>query len=101
MEQHPFAVDRTDLQTDHLSDAQARRVAVRQPDAVAEPRNRCQETPNLLTIENRRQLLRLLAINNPLERFLLAKRDAVKEAQCARHLIDMRPGILLLHQMKL
>jgi hypothetical protein len=91
VDQHPFAVDRADLQTHNLSDTQARRIGRRQRNAVAQSRNRFQETRDLLTVENRRKLLGFFAGDDPLERLLLAERDAVEEPQGARDLIDVGP----------
>ena len=61
VDQHPFAVDRADLQAHDLADAQARRISGRQRNTIAQSRNRLQETRDLLRAENRRKLLRLLA----------------------------------------
>src|SRR6516165_603577 len=44
MDQHPFAVDRADLQAHDLSDAQTRRISGRQRNTIAQARNRLQET---------------------------------------------------------
>ena len=101
VEQHPFAVDRADLQPDDLSDAHASRIGRRQRNAIPQTRNRIQKTGNLLTVEDRRKLLRLFAGDDALKRLLLAERDAVKEPQRTSHLVDVRPRVLLVDQMQL
>src|SRR5271169_4217462 len=53
-----------------------------------------------LTVE-RDLFFRLPPIDDPLERFLLAHRDAKEESQRASRLIDVRPGALLGDEMKL
>jgi hypothetical protein len=73
----------------NLSNTQACRIGRRQRNAVAQSRNCFQETRDLLTVENRRKLLGFFAGDNPLERLLLAERDAVEEPQRAGHLIDV------------
>jgi hypothetical protein len=89
MNQHPFAVDRADLQAHHLADPQARRVGSRERYAIAHSHNRVQEARDLLTVEDRRKLLGLLAGDDPFERLFLTERDAVEEAQGARDLVDV------------
>ena len=101
MDQHPLTVDRRDLQTHDLADPEAGRIGSRQGDTIAEACNRVQKADDLLGAQNRWQLLRLSAEDDPLERFLLLKRDPVEKAQRASDLIDMRPGILLGNEMQL
>jgi hypothetical protein len=101
VDQHPLAVDRADLQSCHFSDPQACGVGCRQRDTIAQSCNRFQEAPDLLSAENRRKPLRLLASDDTLERLLVTKRDAVKEPQRTRDLVDVRPRPLLRDQMKL
>ena len=90
-----------DLQPRHLSDPQARRISSRQRDAIARSRNRFQKAHDLLRAENRRKLLRLLAVDDPLERLLVAERDAIEEPQRTCDLVDMRPRPLLRYEMEL
>src|SRR5205085_12280682 len=51
--------------------------------------------------EDWRELLRFLAGDDPLKRLFLTERDAVEEPQCARHLIDVRPRVLLVDKFEL
>src|SRR5258705_396547 len=62
---------------------------------------RREKTHDLLRAQDRRKLLWFLAGDDPLERLLLTERDAVEEAQCARHLIDVRPRVLLVDEFEL
>ena len=48
VDQHPFAVDRAELQAHDLADAQARRVSGRQRNTIAQSCNRLQEAHGLL-----------------------------------------------------
>ena len=89
VDQHPFAVDRADLQAHDLSDAQARCISSRQRNTIAQARHRLQKACSLIRGENRRKLLRLLAGDDALERLLLAECDAVEESQRARDLIGV------------
>ena len=95
VKQHSLAVDRGNLQAHHLSDEQTRRISARQRDTIARPFNCLQEACDFFIVENRGKFLRILASDDPLKRLLLAQGIAVEEAQRARDLIDMRPGILL------
>src|SRR5262245_22339776 len=101
MDQHTAAVDRGNFRAHHLSDAQAGCIGRRECNAIAQSLNRAQETHNLLAIEIRWKLLGLLAEDDALDGLLLPERDAVKEPQRARHLVDVCPRILLADQMKL
>src|SRR5438034_3790390 len=69
--------------------------------AIAQSRDRSQEAYDLLGIEDRRELLGFFTGDDPLERLLLAQRNAVEETQCTRDLVDMRPRQLLGHEMQL
>src|SRR5215472_9031187 len=55
------------------------RISGRQGDTIAYTLNRFKETHDLLIIENRRELLGIFASDDPLERFLLTKCDAIEE----------------------
>ena len=81
MDQHALAVDRTDFQSANLANAQAGRVGRHQRNSVAQSRNGLQESGDLVGSQNGRQLFRLPPIDDPLERILLAHRDAEKEPQ--------------------
>jgi len=96
-----LAVDRGDLQAANLPDAEPGCVCRRQRNSVAQSHNGLQEAGDLVGSQNGRQLFRLPPIDDPLERILLAHRDAKEESQRASRLIDVRPGALLGDEMKL
>ena len=98
---HAFAVDRSHFQPANLADAEAGRVGRRQRDPVPKSRNRLQEARDLLRRRNGRELVRLAAVDDPLERLLPAQRDAIEETQRASRLIYVRPRALLGDQMQL
>ena len=88
VDQHTLAVDRRDLQARHFADPQPSRIGGRQRDTIAQSRHRLEKANDLVGIENRRKLVGLTAIDDPLERFLLTERDAVEEPQGASDLVD-------------
>jgi hypothetical protein len=88
VDQHALAVDRPDLQARDFADPKPGRIGGRQRDTIAQSRDRLEEANDLVGIENRRKLVGLTAIDDPLERFLLTERDAVEEPQGASDLVD-------------
>src|SRR5260370_11845190 len=99
MDQLSLAVDRGDLQAANLPDAEPGCVCRRQRNTVAQSHNGLQEARDLVGSQNGRQLFWLPPIDDPLERILLAHRDAIEESQRASRLIDVGPGALLGDQM--
>jgi hypothetical protein len=88
VDQHALAVDRSRFRATNLADAKPGGIGRRQRDPVPKPRNRFQETRDLLGRQNRRELFRLAAIDDPRERLLPPQRGAVEEPQRASRLID-------------
>ena len=84
-----------------VADAEPGCVCRRQRNSVAQSHNGLQEACDLVGSQNGRQLFRLPPIDDPLERILLAHRDAIEESQRASRLIDVGPGALLTDEMKL
>ena len=101
MNEHARTVDRGDLQSRDLADAQPGHVRRRQRDAVAQSRHRRKQARDLLGGEDRRQLLRRAAVDDPLRRLRPAERDAKEEPQSAGDLVDVRPGIAFGDEMQL
>ena len=89
MDQHALNVDRGDLQTANLADAEPSCVSGRLRDTIAQSRNGLQEAGDLVGCQNERQFFRLAPVDDPFEGFLLTHRDAIKEPQRASGLIDM------------
>jgi hypothetical protein len=98
---HPFAVDITDLQCDHLRDAQAGRIRRGQGRAALQARHGFEKTHHLLGAEHHRQLAWLTSVGDPLRYLGARERDPVEETQRADDLIEARPGHALGRQMNL
>jgi hypothetical protein len=91
-EQHPGAVDVSDLQSDHLRYAEPGGISRRQRHTVLQIRHACQKSRDLVRAQHHWQMPQLSRIGDAFDHRRTPERDAVKEAQGADRLVESIPG---------
>ena len=89
VDQHPLAVDRVDLQTSDLPDAQARRIGGRQRHTIAQSCNRFEKAHDLVGTQNHGSFCGSRPVTMRSNASFWPERDAVEEPQGAGDLVDV------------